>query len=201
MGKSINTLGQSGHSFDMRFTELIFTLTVVLTKAKDWSEEERKNWRSPERLLVIKVSHNNIDALKAYIAQGVDVNAGRSQGKNALQVAANMNRLEATQILIEAGANVTFVNRKGETALELAYDPEIRQLLIENGANVNHVESFWKRTVFTTLVRYVVRGYDGYTIDLLKLAIQHGAVVNNKALNYAKDNQEVYDLLIENNAT
>ena len=83
----------------------------------------------------------NLDAIKAHLDSGADVN-GREPATSAtpLMAAATFGQPEAARLLIEKGAQVAHRNSEGSTALHLASFfafPELVTLLIENGAQVD----------------------------------------------------------------
>ena len=90
------------------------------------------------------------DAVRGYIARGVDVNwrhrggetAAWQDGATALIAAAFGGRLEIARLLIDAGASVDLANLDGVTALNMAARNlggrlEVARLLVDAGANVD----------------------------------------------------------------
>ncbi len=63
--------------------------------------------------------------------RGIDVNADRPERTNAtaLIIAARSGNLEIVQLLLERGADPTFTNHKGKTALDLAKGKQVKNLL------------------------------------------------------------------------
>ena len=56
------------------------------------------------RPLHLAASHNNLDAMKALIAQGAEVNAANAQGQTPLSLAQEKNLREAAALLRRHGA-------------------------------------------------------------------------------------------------
>ncbi|MBD1930863.1 MULTISPECIES: ankyrin repeat domain-containing protein [Cyanophyceae] len=92
----------------------------------------------------------NIEAVKAAIEAGIDINAIGSNGETALMYAAHYVHIPVVQALIDAGANLNILSEEdglgeGETALmHLAGSffatgkrAEVVKILVEAGANIN----------------------------------------------------------------
>ncbi|MBG89679.1 MAG: glucan biosynthesis protein [Verrucomicrobiales bacterium] len=81
----------------------------------------------------------NLDAIQTYADEGGDLNAGDSSfGSTPLSIAALYGQKEATEALLEAGAEVNAQNKDGGTALHAAAflgEAEIVKLLLESGAD------------------------------------------------------------------
>ena len=90
--------------------------------------------------LVEAVRSRDTDAVRALLAEGVDVNAPQPDGATALHWAAYRDDLDTATLLIASGANVTAANELGATPLWLAADngsaPMIGRLL-DAGADPN----------------------------------------------------------------
>ena len=119
----------------------------------------------------------NIEAVKQYLADGVDVNAKDDWGKTPLHSTAEMRRKEIAELLIANGADVNAKDSWGITPLHYATandQKETVELLIAEGAEVN-----------------VKDKYDGTPLhsatandhkEIAKLLIAEGADVNAKNL-------------------
>ena len=82
----------------------------------------------------------NIEAVKQYLADGVDVNAKDDWGKTPLHSTAEMRRKEIAELLIANGAEVNAKDSWGITPLHYATandHKETVELLIAEGAEVN----------------------------------------------------------------
>ena len=82
----------------------------------------------------------DVAALRAFLQQGVKVDARDERDDTALTWAANGGRLEAVRALIEAGADVNARQYEGATPLILAADKgftDVVKALVEAGADVN----------------------------------------------------------------
>ena len=82
----------------------------------------------------------DIAAVKALVAQRVDVNAPGKDGTPALHWMVRVDDVETARLLIGAGANVTLANRYGVTPLFLACangNARMIRLLVDAGADVN----------------------------------------------------------------
>jgi ankyrin repeat protein len=90
--------------------------------------------------LIDYVFQNNLEGLKASLAQGSDTNQVDSDGRTPLIQAAIDNRLEVAKLLLESGANVNAQDALGNSALHYAaqeYHCEMAMLLLGNGASVD----------------------------------------------------------------
>jgi hypothetical protein len=83
----------------------------------------------------------NIEAIKQHVSAGTDLNAKEPNGSSTpLIVAAILGQTEATELLIENGANLNARNNDGITALHAAAffcHTETVKLLLEKGIEVN----------------------------------------------------------------
>lgn len=71
--------------------------------------------------LVSSIFRGNDELSKVIVARtGVELDTQGSTGNTALMFAALWNKLSTVKYLLEAGADVSLVNLKGETALNLA---------------------------------------------------------------------------------
>ena len=107
----------------------------------------------------------NIEAVKQYLADGVDVNAKDDWGKTPLHSTAEMRRKEIAELLIANGADVNAKDSWGITPLQYATandQKETVELLIAEGADVNAKDQKGKTPLDTAY---------GQTADLLR---KHG---------------------------
>ena len=82
------------------------------------------------------------EAVKGYLADGVDVNVKDSVGDTPLHHAALRSNKEMAELLIAAGADVNAKSDSGSTPLHNAAingRKEVAELLIANGADVNAI--------------------------------------------------------------
>lgn len=82
----------------------------------------------------------NIDEIKAYLANGTQVNAKNEMGLTPLMMAAFTGQTETMKFLIKKGANVNFKDSRKGTALHGASffgQTKAVRILVENGADVN----------------------------------------------------------------
>jgi len=117
----------------------------------------------------------DVPAVRALLAQKVDVNAPGTDGTPALHWFVRVSDVESAKLLIGAGANPTLANRLGVTPLALASangDTAMMRLLIEAGANVNDVDIAGE----TMLMAAARAG----TVDAVTLLLDRGATVDTK---------------------
>jgi len=96
------------------------------------AEREESIWSAASR--------GDVDALKKYVAKGVDVSVKGDDGTSPLALAALAGEVDAVRYLLEEGATVDAVNDKNHTALHAAAffgQVEVAELLIENAADLD----------------------------------------------------------------
>ena len=93
------------------------------------------------------IRENNLGAIKALIAAGVNINQENRYGHTPLIHAAYWGRIDTVRALIAASAKVNQINTFGETALMFAAGSggtDTVQALIAAGAEVNQRNNFGK---------------------------------------------------------
>ncbi len=158
----------------------------------------------PEERLVEAVKSRDAHAVRALLAEGVDVNAPQADGATALHWAAYRDDLDTVTMLIESGANVNAANELGATSLWLAADngsaPMIERLLVA-GADPNVALPEGETPIMTA-------ARTGST-DAVRLLIAYGAEVNvaersraQTALMWAvaQGHREIVEALLEHGA-
>ncbi|MGH9145303.1 MAG: ankyrin repeat domain-containing protein [Vicinamibacterales bacterium] len=112
-------------------------------------------------------------AVRALLAQGVDVNAPGSDGTPALHWLVRVDELETARQLTRAGADATRADRYGVTPLSLACangNAAMIRLLLEAGANPNSSDP----TGETALMTAVRVG----TLDAIRVLLDGGAILD-----------------------
>lgn len=97
-----------------------------------------------EYKLIHAISNEDIDSIKALIANGVDLNApdqwghfSQQIGETPLMIATRLDNIEIVQLLLSAGANVNILARSGASVLHRSKTPETLEFLLKAGANPN----------------------------------------------------------------
>lgn len=96
-----------------------------------------------DRRLAEAVARRDPAAVRALLAQKVDVNAADALGTPALHWAVRVDDLELVRALLAAGADASLLNRYGLTPLMLAVtsgNPAVVRLLLEAGADPQAVD-------------------------------------------------------------
>ncbi len=120
------------------------------------------------------VKNKNIEMIELLTYAGAKICNMKKLNENLLKNCEKGN-IEETELLIEAGADVNFVDEDDYTPLMIASSCghiEIVKLLIDNGANVNYFNRYSYGN--TSLM---IASYHG-DIELAKLLIDKGAYVN-----------------------
>ena len=127
-----------------------FFLTVVLLLGTSGLEAragdariklEKKGIPYNESSFTECAKKGDIEAVKLFLDEGIDINAVNKKGQTALIRAAEYQRKEVVTLLLEKGADVEFIGeRHARTALMEAAgtgNNSIIKQLVEKGANVN----------------------------------------------------------------
>ncbi len=125
--------------------------------------------------LIQAVRTRNVEAVRGFLKQRVDVNAPQGDGTTPLHWAAHVDDLSIADLLIRAGARTNVANDNGFTPLHLACTnrsgPMVERLLAA-GANAN-AASLNGETVLMTCAR-------AGDARAVKALLVHGARVNEK---------------------
>jgi len=116
----------------------------------------------------------DIDAVKRFLAEGVDVNATEcDRNATALHLAAEGGRRDVAELLLDSGANVQLRDNMGFTALDLAVKNRhvaLARLLLDHGADPNAAGSGGH-----TSLHWAARAGD---LNCVELLLSRGAEVN-----------------------
>jgi len=119
------------------FTLLI--ATVSCAQKKEAGSATKTDVKPPEVDIHTAVVTDNLTALKQHIAAGSNINEKDPfGGSSPLISAALFGKTEAAKILIDAGADVNFINNDGSTALHTSAffcRPEIVKMLLDKHAD------------------------------------------------------------------
>ena len=150
--------------------------------------------------------NGDIEAVRALLKDGADVNAAQGDGMTALHWAAEAGDVEMVGILLYAGAHVRGVTRLGDyTPLHLASKAGTHQVvarLLEAGAD----PSAYTTTGEVTPLHFAAASGSAASVEIL---LDHGAVVNVREsvlgqtplmLAAGRDRVEAVRVLLENGA-
>jgi len=171
-------------------------------KAADGDEDSASNARGGITALVAAARQDGMDAAKALIEGGANVNQQSADGSTALIVAIQNAHLDMANLLIANGADVNISNKKGWNPLYLAVkdrslekgtmpNPTVDKegmfklisLIVDKGANVNarlkddtevhnSIRSTWLRETGAT--PFLRAAFSG-DLPVMKLLMAHGA--------------------------
>jgi ankyrin repeat protein len=129
-------------------------------------------------LLLRACRYNDSIAVESYIKAGADVNAEDESKETPLKLTIERNNIDSVRLLINAGANVNYIDIYDRHLLFYAcrinINIEIIQLFINAGANVNA----------HTITRYSIlhfASFNGFS-DIVELLINEGADVNAQTI-------------------
>ncbi len=105
------------------------------------TELEKKGYTYDENSFVDSAKKGDVDAVKLFLAEGIDINAMNERGQTALMRSAEYQRTEVVTLLLGKGADVKFIgDRHTRTALMEAAGAGncgIMKQLVEKGADIN----------------------------------------------------------------
>jgi len=145
----------------------------------------------------------DLDKVKAFLDQGIDINAKNERGQAAMHVAVNGKQKKITELLITKGGDVNVKDKWGYTPLYYAIwneDANMVSLLVDKGADVNV-----RVNGDGTPLVYAVWNED---IDMARLFVNKGAKLDVKddegmtAFHYAvlQANREFVEFFVDKGA-
>ena len=144
------------------------------------------------------VVEGDAEGVTTALSQGVNVDAviARKRGSTALIVAAQKGLPGIVKLLLKAGANIEFANKRGRRALHRSIwgSLDAMKVLLEAGANVNAADNRGNQTL--NMAAYENRS------AMVKLLIKAGADMragnerNNTPLHHAAERGSLYALRI-----
>jgi len=160
----------------------------------------------------------DISKIKSLIAQNVDLEIKKFDGKTALHVAVREGCIDIVTVLLKHGAEVNIQDNSGYTPLHYAYiekNNEIEELLLSKGADIDAAEFGWTALMFAAregrkemVELFINKGAnieavnnDGYTAlhlavrDIVKLLLDNDG---RTALMYAAEqgHKEIIEILL-----
>lgn len=127
------------NSFKGVFAGIIAAIIILTTSCESPTQKDRNS--EPSMDLQTAVISGNIDAVKAHIEQGTNLNEKEPMGGSSpLITAIVFGQKEAASLLINAGADLNIKNNDGSTALHCAAffcHPDMVKSLLEKGADAS----------------------------------------------------------------
>ena len=127
--------------------------------------------------LIQAARSENPDTLRQALNSRVPVNYVGSDGLTALMIACEKEWVPGVNMLLEAGANASFENIYGRTALMIAVkynrNDNIARLLINRGANINKTD-----TSGNTVLMYAVQNRSSDMIDFVLRSFSNTLATN-----------------------
>ena len=132
-----------------RITIVIFLASVLLLATISFDVEggtartelEQKGYTYDESNFIESAKKGDIEAVKLFLAEGININVQNERGLTALMRSAEYQRVEMVTLLLEKGADVNIGgNRNNRTALmeaSSAGNIVIIKQLAERGAEIN----------------------------------------------------------------
>src|SRR5687768_7814556 len=156
----------------MRFStsRLVVAISLVLGALPAFAQDPR---------LATAAANRDTAAIRALLAQKVDVNAPDGQGTPALHWAVRVDDVDMAKLLIGAGADAKLANRYAVTPLSLAAsagNPAMLRVLLDAGADANAIDVAGE-TMLMVASRVGV-------LDAVKVLLERGAVADAKDAQY-----------------
>lgn len=154
--------------------QFIYSLTVLLIALPAVAEERAEAFLEAAKA-------GDTDAVRSFLAEGVDVLVDDWAGWPALNWAALMLRNDTIETLLESGANIEYLAKGGKNSgrpLMMAAKKynglETVKLLTAHGANINGTDQYG-RTALTMAARYG-------RVETVRFLLTQGAHPNAKSI-------------------
>jgi ankyrin repeat protein len=153
-----------------------------------------------EKSFIAAIQTNNIDAVKALLEKGADVNEPAYTTKTPLHYASHSRNKEILKLMMTEGADLEAKTEQGFTPLSYAVGlnhPDNCRILLEAGADVDGIDN-WKRTGLNVAAS---QGLTDVTVILMEFDANVNTldVWNWSALDVAEEyeNFDIAELIIE----
>ena len=97
--------------------------------------------------LMYAIEHNHFEILNWLIAEGFDIEARDEYEPTPLMTAAETGATDCAKILLETGANPSYVSPFYEKAIKVAADISIVRMLVEVGEDLSEINEEMRRTL------------------------------------------------------
>ncbi len=153
--------------------------------------------------------NNSIAITRLLLNSGAKVNRKNAQATSALMHAVKSGNYNSAKLLLVVGADINTKNAAGKTAINYAYKPEVVQLLIDRGADYSIIDAVKIGSIDKMNDFIKINGIDEYDknllatainynhIDIVKLLIDQGLLLNLIPLAAKNKNVEIVKLLID----
>lgn len=128
--------------------------------------------RRPTPAIHTALYAGTVEAVRAALATGAEVDDEDRDGRTALEYAAADGRADLVDLLLRAGARPDHADRRGRTALHFAaqaHAPGICETLLAAGAPVDAVDAHGNTPLSTAVFESRGRG------EVITLLLRHGA--------------------------
>jgi ankyrin repeat protein len=141
------------------------------------SQSAPKESSYKQALFLRAVNNEDIEAVRQFLADGVDVNDPMEDGSTAIRMAIWQNNPELVELLIAGGANLETRDSWGNTPLHEACTGclEIVRLLVAERVDLNA-----KNEEGETPLHIAAQAEEAYGYQIAKILIENGADVNAK---------------------
>ena len=164
----------SASTIPFAFGPRLSVLFALLVIAVVWLVPMQRATADPLNDLREAVLSSDTDGVRAALGRGANIDApiGKKRGHSALLMAAEKGDAQMVTLLLEAGADIEFANKRGRHALHRSIwgNAATMKLLLEAGADVNAPDNRGNRPIN-------LAAYENFQA-MVKLLIEAGADVN-----------------------
>ena len=156
---------------------LLFRLTILLVAVLVNQVQANDPQATLREQFLLSASQDNVDALREFLAQGVDVDIRDENGRTALLLATYHDAVKSAQLLIEAGADVNAMDDIHDSPYLYAGAEgrlEILLMTLDSGADLSSVNRYGG----TALIPAAHHGHVETVRQLLKTTVDIDHVNN-----------------------
>jgi ankyrin repeat protein/beta-lactamase regulating signal transducer with metallopeptidase domain len=150
------------------------------------------------------VQSEDMEKVKEFLQQGIDINSKDGNGQTALYIAVNNDNKEIVKLLIEQGADVNARNENGQSPLDITLSRNQRQI----SQNPNHAEIREMLLANGAKILSIYAAIQSGSMEKVKEFLQKGIDINSKdedgdtplIISVNRDNNDIAKLLIDKGA-
>ena len=133
------------------------------------------------------------EILKYLLENGAQIDAKTKNGLTPLHYASHYGQLDIVKYLIEKGAQIEAKTTFGQIPLHLSAScsqPGVVRHLIEKGTSIDAKDNDGNTALHNCMIdQYQRQSKPNIVIEVMKILIENGACIDQKAMDFAKDKQ------------
>ena len=133
------------------------------------------------------------EILKYLLENGAQIDAKTKNGLTPLHYASHYGQLDIVKYLIEKGAQIEAKTTTGQIPLHLSAScsqPGVVRHLIEKGTSIDAKDNTGNTALHNCISgQYQLQYKPNIVIEVMKILIENGACIDQKAMDFAKDKQ------------